>query len=287
MKMELGKLLGSGSGSDVYEYGDDKVCKLYKNSIGSIDYEYRKTIDAYNNGLPAPRIYEIIEYDGRNGIIMDRINGTPYIKILFNHIAESHKKGMSDSEIFNAPVNLEIIYSTAKVLNTLHQTKCNLSESAAESLKTSCKYNRYITQEEKEIVNTLIDNLPVGDSVCHGDPNPGNIIMQNNQIFLIDWNNCVKGSPLYDLTEYMLMMKYSDTDIDSFEVPECIMDFIREYKEEYARVFLDYYVKLTDIDLSGMDMWVIPLLVSKMGGNNSPQKQETLLRDIRKGLRAV
>jgi thiamine kinase-like enzyme len=286
MKIELGKLIGSGAGSDVYEYGNDKVCKLYKIGVGSAEKEYNKTLDAYNNGLPAPKVYEIVEHNGRHGIIMERVHGISYLEILLNNIMECHEKGMPNSEIFYSSVNIELIHNTAKVLYMLHQKKCNLIESATESLKTSCKYNRYLTQEEKEIINMLIDRLPAGDSVCHGDPNPGNFLTQNNQIFLIDWNDCVKGNPLYDLTEYALTMKYADVDDSLEKLPEYIINFVREYKDEYTKVFFDYYMKLSNIDISEMDMWLIPMLVSKMGVNNQ-QKKEAYLSAIRKELRVL
>jgi len=287
MDIKLGKLLGTGAGSDVYEIGNDKVLKLYKrNSIGNIDYEYNKSLTVYKNGLPIPKIYEIIEYNGQRGFIMEQIKGESFLQIMLNNIDDCYNKGMSCTETFYSPVNIELIEKTATTLFHLHEKSCSALESAQGSLKMSCKYNQYLTEQEKNIVYSLIDNLPVADNVCHGDPNPGNFIIRDDKIRLIDWNNCVKASPLYDITEYTLMMKYSDTSVDSIENKH-IAEYLRECKEEYIKLFIESYSKLSDVNISNMDIWIIPLLVSKMGGNNTLKKQEGLLADIRNRLRIL
>ena len=67
--------------------------------------------------------------------------------------------------------------------------------------------------------------------------------------------------------------------------PTYAFGFIQEYQDEFSRVFLDVYAKFTGNDLSGLDAWKIPVLVSEMGGNNPNKKQERLLHDIRESLR--
>lgn len=286
MSYSLGKLLGSGAGSDVYEYGSDKVCKLYidKYGIDMVNWEYKKTIDAYKNGLPAPKVYEIIEHNGRFGLVMERIQGKTFNEVLFIHVKECLEKGMSPHDIFYSQIFIGQIKDTAKILYKLHQKKCDLMDTAKNSLTWSCKNNNYLNQDEKTIILKIIENLPDGNVACHGDPNPNNLIYHNDKIFVIDWVNCVKGDPLYDITEYKLMTEYSD---DPTDLPNDLINFFLEHKNEIVQIFLDEYVRLSNIDLSGIKYWIIPMLVSKMGGNNSEGKQKRLLDGIRKGLRAL
>ena len=281
MEYTFGELLGSGAGSDVYAYGDDKVCKLYKQGVDSAEYEYKITLDAYQKGLPAPKVYEIIEHNGRFGIIMERMKGMSWMSIMLENITSCNLKGMSNQEIFYSAANIDLIKNTAKIIYNLHQKKCDLIETAKGSLTAACKYNAYLNDEEKNMIYARIEALPDGDSVCHGDPNPGNFISQNEKVYIIDWNNCVTGHAMYDIAEYILMMQYADV---SIQLPKHIMHFISECKNDFGKVFLDEYIKLSHMDLTGMEMWFVPLLVSKMGGNNSPEKQSRLLKDIRQRL---
>ena len=233
MENKFGKLLGSGAGSDVYEYESDKVCKLYvdKYGIDLANWEYNKTKDAYDNGLPAPKVYEIIEYNGRVGLIMERFQGKTFNEVLFNHIVTSMESGNLIQEILDSSFEIFIsqIKDTAKVLFQLHQKTCNLMDTAKSSLMYSCRNNDYLTQEEKAIIYKIVENLPDSNNVCHGDPNPNNLLYYSDKILIIDWINCVSGSPLYDITEYKLMTEYSDRPTN---IPEEIINHYLENKND-------------------------------------------------------
>ena len=285
MESKFGKLLGSGASSDVYEYESDKVCKLYaaKHGIDLANWEYTKTNDAYKSGLPAPKVYEIIEHNGRFGLIMERFHGRTFYEVIFNHIQTSVENGSPMQELIDSFFEIFVrqIKDTAKVLFELHQKTCSLTVTVKESLMNSCRRNNYITQDEKDIIYKIIEDLPDSHNVCHGDPNPNNLIYHNDKILIIDWIDCGRGSPLYDITEYKLMVEYSDNPIG---LPEEILNFYIEHKSEYIKIFMDEYIRLSNIDLSEIDNWIIPMLVSKMSGNNSIEKQQRLLDGIRNEL---
>lgn len=282
--IRLGKLIGSGAASDVYEYERDKVCKLYKPNAGNVDYEYSKMKEAYETGVPVPRPYEFVEINNRRGFIMERIEGISFMEIMMNYLKLCFEKGGTNKEIFDSEIIQSQIRTVAFTLAEFHSHTCRLQETAKMSLSNGCKYNLYLSAEEKEIVQDLISKLPDGDSLCHGDPNPGNFIQQGSSIRVIDWNNSVKGNFIYDIAEYVLTMRYADVSLDW---PAYALGFISEYQNEFSRVFMDEYTKITDKDLSSVKEWMIPVLVSKMGGNNPKQKQEKLLCDIHKCLKTL
>lgn len=279
MKTTLGAHLGSGAGSDVFEYGPDKVCKLYveKYDRSLAEYEYNKTQMAYDSGLPTPKLYDIIEHEGRFGIVMERIHGKSYMSVLMEHITVSHQKGAGNAEIFHSPVVADMIHDTARILYSLHQKECALAETAQDALQRHCLYYPELNPEEKAQVMELISRLETGTSVCHGDPNPGNLLLTESGIAVIDWINCVKGCPYYDLMEYS---------VEALEdIPEYIADFLSEYQGQFTAEFFAAYRSLSDFDEKDLEKWRIPMLVSKTGGNNPPRKQARLLRDIRERLK--
>lgn len=280
----LGKRIGSGAASDVYEYGQGRVCKLYKPNAGNADYEYHKMKEAYEAGMPVPRPYEMVEIDGRRGFVMERVEGVSFLESMMNHLKFCHEKGMANKEIFDSELIQSQIRETASVLAELHSHPCGLRETDKLSLSNSCRYNAYLSPEEKEAVQEIISQLPEGDSMCHGDPNPGNLIRQDSGIRMIDWNNSIKGCFLYDIAEYVLTMRYADVSLDW---PVYAFAFIREFQNEFSAVFMREYEKITRKDLSSLDAWTLPILVAKMAGNNPAQKQERLLRDIRHCLREL
>ncbi|WP_370511428.1 MULTISPECIES: phosphotransferase family protein [Paenibacillus] len=42
-------------------------------------------------------------------------------------------------------------------------------------------------------------NLMMKQQLCHGDPNPGNILLRDHDTVIIDWNNASTGNPEADL----------------------------------------------------------------------------------------
>ncbi|CAM4442637.1 hypothetical protein PAXY110619_15315 [Paenibacillus xylanexedens] len=54
-----------------------------------------------------------------------------------------------------------------------------------------------------------LDQLPMKQQLCHGDPNPGNILLRDHDAIIIDWNNASTGNPEADLAEYIIMIRYA------------------------------------------------------------------------------
>jgi len=92
MKIVLDKLLGTGGASDVYNLGNGKVVKLYFEGFDKrqVEWEYNKTLDAYQNGLPTPQVFEIVELNNRFGLVMEKLEGKTLMEIMFAYIVENN-----------------------------------------------------------------------------------------------------------------------------------------------------------------------------------------------------
>ena len=89
---------------------------------------------------------------------------------------------------------------------------------------------------------------------------------------------------MYDIAEYVLIMRYANVSID---LPEPVFQFITEYQNEVSKAFMTEYVRLTNRDLSTLEQWMLPILVSKLNANNPPKKQERILADVKALLSAL
>lgn len=71
------KVLGKGNTSEVLEYGTEKVCKLFYEGYPReyVQLEFRNAQVLNKEGLPVRRVYEIVEGNGRTGIVYERVYG--------------------------------------------------------------------------------------------------------------------------------------------------------------------------------------------------------------------
>lgn len=275
MDNSFGKLLASATSSDVYEYGSDKVCKLYidKYDFDAVDWRFKKVSEAYKTGLPAPKVYEIIERDGRFGIVMERFFGKTFNDVLFGNIQASMEQGEPIKKILDLAYEIyaKQIKEVARTLSEIHQIKGKLFYTVKECFMGNSRNNSKLSQDEKDMIFKLIEDMPDSDNVCHGDPNLTNFIYNNDntdKILIVDWDNCLQSSPLYDITNYVLSTAQGNPTGISDELKR----FYSENKSDFIKIFLDEYIRLSDIDLSDIERWIILLPVSR--GNNIISKEE-------------
>jgi hypothetical protein len=55
-------------------------------------------------------------------------------------------------------------------------------------------------------VIAVLDSLPDGTQMCHGDFHPGNIVMTARGPVIIDWLTATRGHPLSDVARTMVLM---------------------------------------------------------------------------------
>ncbi|WP_028595978.1 hypothetical protein [Paenibacillus assamensis] len=82
--MTMGRIIGQGRTADVYEYADGNVLKWYHESMPKsvIVEEYRVSQAVSATGVLTPKPLEMIEVDGRSGIVFQKVVGDTLLKQL-------------------------------------------------------------------------------------------------------------------------------------------------------------------------------------------------------------
>jgi hypothetical protein len=76
----LGELIGRGASSEVYAWSGDTVVKLFVprfEELAVVEFERSRAIRVA--GVPCPAVHEIVEVDGRTGVVFDRLTGPSLI----------------------------------------------------------------------------------------------------------------------------------------------------------------------------------------------------------------
>jgi aminoglycoside phosphotransferase (APT) family kinase protein len=56
----------------------------------------------------------------------------------------------------------------------------------------------------------VLDRLPDGVSLCHGDLHPGNVLLTEDRIAVIDWPGATRGVPEADHARTRLLLRWAD-----------------------------------------------------------------------------
>lgn len=218
--MNVMKKIGEGNTAELFLLDGERVLKLFREgySRDSVKYEYNNHRCICTLTDNVPQIYELAEHDGRFGYIMQYIRGRSLASDMMN----------------------EAGFESAMALFTkLHK---GLLESKTDDARSYKEWMLGVLAE-KNAPGSLIENirdLPDGNSLCHGDFHPFNIIITDDgRPYIIDFANICKGPAEYDIARTYMLLNEADTDVPAAEIYLAAMgvsfDSIQRYVEVIGR----------------------------------------------------
>lgn len=191
--MELGKMIGVGNTASVYEWEEDKVVKLFHKGYPneSVEKEYKNAITIKDMDFGKTKAYDIISYEDRKGIIYDRVDGESLLDWV-----------MKTGDVQQCAIYMANLHKTI-----LHNRVGNVMN-YKDFLKHHISYSLSSLEEQNETLQ-LIDKLSDGDTLCHGDFHPGNILISEGNAYVIDFMNVCHGNLLYDIARTVYLVEYT------------------------------------------------------------------------------
>ena len=254
----IGRKIGKGRTAEVYQYGKDKIVKLFYTEFESIiNKEYENAKFAYSSGIKTPKPYEKIEIDSRKGIIYEKFNGIDLGKAIskrpFNAVEFGARAASIHAEI-NAIETDCLIDQEKMIINRLSGVKC-------------------LTEGQKEKIIKYTSELPSDNKLCHGDLHVENYIYNEDSLYAIDWITAYSGHPAGDIARMLLLMK---SPVIKNTLPPIIGNVVVKMLAKYTSSFLDRYTELTGIDLKTIEEFMLPAAAVRLG-ENVPYEKEWLM----------
>ncbi|PCL90217.1 phosphotransferase family protein [Paenibacillus lautus] len=275
MLYTLGQKIGEGGCSEVFEVGNNRIIKLAKEntSFEALRREYLNNCIAWECGLPIPQPFELTKMSGRPGIVFEHIAGKTMMERFFNQVIVSH-----NNEVKQADVQL-----TAQLLFRVHQALAEGKELPCQKsiIKSNILSVNYLSASEKESAISLLESLETKQCLCHGDPNPRNVIVKDDgEAILLDWMNATIGNPEADIAEYIVMIRYA---VLPSSFPEETRDMFDSIRENLIDIFMDEYYRLSGISYDDVEPWIIPILARKLSADAiSDVEKKKLVAEIRR-----
>lgn len=225
---EIGDLIGSGRVANAYAYGD-RALKLYQPGRGKRDAFLEAAMLAVlePHDLPIPRVYQAGQYDGRWGLVMDRVAGETL-----------GARALVDPT--QVPVVLDEMVRLQRLLHAtpeprLRPLKARLGANIARApIEPALRARRL----------AALDTLPDGDRICHGDLHPHNIIGEPGATTIIDWLDVTAGAPAADACRSYLLLRLAAADL--------------------AEPYLDRYIQHSGIEREAILDWLPTLAAARL-----------------------
>lgn len=214
--MKYGKIVGRGNTACVYEWEEGKVLKLFNQEYpyDAIEKEFHNAMVIADLDFAKPKAYEIISYEDKKGIIYDKVEGV---------------------SLLDWAMKTGDVKKCASYMSTLHKAIVNNKVSYVPSykdfLKSSITKAPLTTDKQNEMLQ-MIDSLADGDSLCHGDFHPGNILLSGERAFIIDFMNVCRGNFLYDVARTVYLVEFTPVPANAID-KDTLLQFKKALSDTY------------------------------------------------------
>lgn len=227
---------GEGTWSTVYEVSDDKVVKVFKNTEFADTFAYTlkcwhslKTV--WENGIPVPEPFEMVETEESFGIVMGRMHGGTVGAFLNQHPELVEEYAVRSAQLL-------------KQINTTAVDDPDIKDARDPWREMVEVVDKYLTPERKKTMLDFVDRIPVRNTLVHGDFHTNNIMLEDGKFVLIDTDEMGVGHPIMDLANLYAAYIFVAT-----EVPDYCREITGMSAEDalkYWDVFLQEYLGIHD-----------------------------------------
>ena len=234
--LEQCEKIGFGGNGAVYRISEDEIVKVNYNPVtdAELDSELAKAKEAFLLGVPTAISFDLVDCgEGRRGVVYETIKS----------------KSLGET-IQNSPEQMEQLTDRyIEQINKLHSIRTDnpVFGSMKDNYRTQVENaSKYLTEEEGKMLEMVLDALPEGDVLVHGDAHTKNIMIQNNEMLWIDMEGMSVGHPIYDLISIAAILNGVRND-DRMTMGICGMDVATVLK--FRQCFVRKYFKTEDPEM--------------------------------------
>ncbi len=218
---ECGRLLAIGRTSEVYAHGADDVVKVPRPGVPPHWARVEARIaEAVNRaGVPCPEVRGLVEVDGRESIVFERIDGPSLWQTMLDDPAglTGHVATLVDLQR-----SIHRVGSLAPIPRLADRIGSKIL--AADGLG----------EAKRREAAALASSLPQGSQLCHGDLHPANILLSRRGPVVIDWFDAAAGSPASDLVRTSLLIRPLSQSQEVAHLPGAAAEFLTDFHTSYV-----------------------------------------------------
>jgi aminoglycoside phosphotransferase (APT) family kinase protein len=228
-----------------------------------VEYEAKIAHAVFDSGVPSPAPGEIIDVNGRCGLIYERLEGISMLQdmnarpwMLFNYAR-----------------------SLAELQVQIHQCSIPGLPTYKERLNDDIRNTDQLSEDLRMKAFALLEALPEGKSLCHGDYHPGNVLITNRGPVVIDWMTACTGSPWADVARSSLLLS-----IGANAAGKQVRSIVRLVVRLYHYSYLNQYRRMIPDAGNELHRWSPVIAAARLSEDIIPER-EALIKVVQKGVK--
>jgi aminoglycoside phosphotransferase (APT) family kinase protein len=216
----------------VYAWGDDAVVKLYRPGYLGHRAEAMALVALDGHGL-APKLLDVVDRDGRPGLVLERLGGSDMLGLLPRQPRRV----------------LALARTLAKAHLAIHEVQAPEDLPDLRQVLAARIQDVALPAPLRAFALRVLDGLPTGDRLCHGDFHPGNFLVAADRVGVIDWANAARGVPEADHARTLLLLRWADPLPGTPLITRALMAAGRSvFTHQYARTYGGSQHQLPQVD---------------------------------------
>lgn len=234
------KLIAQGGEANIYNFENDKILRVLRNPNGkTFETEKRLFPILIERNIKVPTVYDYIEIEGLPAQVMQKVVGNTMLEQMQQHPLKMNQQ----------------IKRLAAMHARLFDTQINCDLNSIENV-----YNYFISRPpcfDKKLIDfasNIMKELPINNYICHGDFHPGNILIQDDTYYIIDWSGAYRSNFVSDIAHTYLLMTHIPEIPGQSHIQHAIISLIGSYM---AKTYLKEILKLKEFSLAEFSKWTV------------------------------
>ncbi len=254
----MDKPFAIGATAEIYAWENGQILKLFRDWVtaSAVQTEARTARLVHASGAPVPAVGEVVEIDGRMGLLYERIDGRSMLAAMsaqpwrLLHFARQLAELQADLHSRVVPAGMPT-----------QRERMHTKIGQAEALPPATRQQMLI----------LLDSLPTGHRLCHGDFHPDNVLLTARGPVIIDWIDATAGHPLADVARSSLLMGFAQPPAGS------TLDWkIRLARRWFTSAYLAHYRRLHRFAAEELTHWRLVNAAARLS-ENVPESEVRML----------
>lgn len=221
-----GQLVAVGRTSDVFAFGPGAVVKVPRPSVPAhwAEAEAEFTAAVRDLGAPAPAVLDVVQVQGRDAIVFERVWGPSMWELILDGPQNAAAFGQELAEVHRQILRAGLPVAVSGLVGRMQRKIIEIKQ---------------FSEAERDHALHVLEGLPRGAALLHGDLHPGNVLMSPTGPVAIDWFDAAIGHPVADVVRSSLLIRPFDSVVDRPHMPEVARPVLKELHESYVSAMRD------------------------------------------------